>query len=170
VIGQWQAGMPGPTRGTGRRTSLGGERRPQSEVLEDAPDDSRILDQRNDAHRPVAPGALQRIGLVDLTDQPRPGGYCASRKFIRPLLSRRSRLGGRLSSRAPPARGSSTTPRGARDVRTDPGCDDIEAPATPLRSSPGNCASSRRASLTGRLPCQWPRSRLGYLMTLGRAA
>ncbi len=35
VIGQWQVGVPGPTRGTERRTSLGGQRRPQSEVLED---------------------------------------------------------------------------------------------------------------------------------------
>jgi hypothetical protein len=45
VIGQSQTGMPRPTRGgTGRRTSLGGERRPLPQVLEDAPDDSRILD------------------------------------------------------------------------------------------------------------------------------
>jgi hypothetical protein len=63
VIGQWQADMPGPPRGTKRRTALGGERRPQSEVLEDAPDDSRILDQGNDPHRPLALGALQRIGF-----------------------------------------------------------------------------------------------------------
>ncbi len=40
------AGMPEPARGTERRTSLGSERRPQSQVIEDAPDDSRILDQR----------------------------------------------------------------------------------------------------------------------------
>ena len=77
MIGQWQAGIPGPTRGTGRRTSLGGERRPQSEVIEDAPDDSRILDQSDDPHRPLALGALQRVGLIDLADQPRPGGPCA---------------------------------------------------------------------------------------------
>ena len=36
VIGQWQASMPGPTRGRGQRTSFGAKRRPQSEVLEDA--------------------------------------------------------------------------------------------------------------------------------------
>jgi len=74
--------MPGPTRGTERRTSLGGERRPQSEVIEDAPDDSRILDQSDDPHRPLAPGALQRIGLVDLADQPRPGGSRASHMLL----------------------------------------------------------------------------------------
>jgi hypothetical protein len=67
--------MPEPACGTERRTSLGGERRPQSEVLEDAPDDPRILDQRNDPHRSLAPGALQRIGLVDFADQPRPSGF-----------------------------------------------------------------------------------------------
>jgi len=36
VIDQRQAGMPGPVRGTERWTSLGGERRPQSQVLEKA--------------------------------------------------------------------------------------------------------------------------------------
>ena len=44
VIGQWQADMPEQTRATGRRTSHGGERRPQSEVLKDALHGSRILD------------------------------------------------------------------------------------------------------------------------------
>jgi hypothetical protein len=34
--------MPGPSCGTERRTSLGGKRRPQSEVLKDALDDSRV--------------------------------------------------------------------------------------------------------------------------------
>ena len=28
VVGEWQVGMPGPTRGSERRTALGGERRP----------------------------------------------------------------------------------------------------------------------------------------------
>ena len=41
MIGQWQVGMPRPTRGgTKRRTALGGERRPLPQVLEDAPDDA----------------------------------------------------------------------------------------------------------------------------------
>ena len=44
-----------------RRTALGGKRRAQSWVLKDVLNDSRILDQRNDPHRPLALGALQRI-------------------------------------------------------------------------------------------------------------
>ncbi len=33
-------------------------------MLEDAPHDTRIVDQRDDPHRPLAPGTFQRIGLV----------------------------------------------------------------------------------------------------------
>ena len=44
-------------------------RSPQPQVLEDAPDDSRILDQRDHPHRPLALGAFQGIGLVHLADQ-----------------------------------------------------------------------------------------------------
>lgn len=39
-------------------------------------DDSPILDQRNHTHWPLAPGALQGIGLVDLANKPRPGRSC----------------------------------------------------------------------------------------------
>jgi len=53
VIGQWQADMPGPTRGTEWRTSLGGERRLQSQLLEDAPDESRNVDRSNDRLGPI---------------------------------------------------------------------------------------------------------------------
>jgi hypothetical protein len=62
-------------------------------VLEDAPDDSRILDQRNDAHRPFALGAFQRIGLVDLANEPRPSGFCASRKRSRRFRARHRQRG-----------------------------------------------------------------------------
>ena len=48
---------------------------------QDAPDDRRILDQRNDPHRAPALGALQRIDLLDLADQPRQSGFRASRKI-----------------------------------------------------------------------------------------
>jgi hypothetical protein len=34
------------------------------------PDDARIVDQRDDTHRPLALRALQRIGLVHLADEP----------------------------------------------------------------------------------------------------
>ena len=54
AVGERQAGVCGPTRGTERRTALGSERRPQSQVLHDAPDDCRIVDQHNDAQTPDA--------------------------------------------------------------------------------------------------------------------
>jgi len=38
-------------------------------VLEDVPHSPRIVDQRNDAHPPVALGAFERIGLVDLANE-----------------------------------------------------------------------------------------------------
>jgi hypothetical protein len=44
MIGQRRAGVPGPARRIERRTSLRGLKGPQPQVLEDAPDDSRILD------------------------------------------------------------------------------------------------------------------------------
>jgi hypothetical protein len=43
-------------------------------VLEDVPDDARILDQHDDTHRALARRAPQRIGFVDLADEPDPGG------------------------------------------------------------------------------------------------
>jgi uncharacterized protein involved in response to NO len=69
VIGQWQVGRPRPTRSTGRRTSLGGERRPQSEVIEDAPDDSRILDQgdKSFAVHALTVGAIGGLTLGMMT-------------------------------------------------------------------------------------------------------
>jgi len=60
------SGKVAPRGQFGRRTSLGGERGPQSEVLEDALNDARILNQGNDPHRPIEPGAFQRISLIDL--------------------------------------------------------------------------------------------------------
>jgi len=59
-------------------------RRPQSQVLRDVPDDSRILDQRDDPHLPLARGALQQIGRADIADSPRLGDSCGSRKHSRP--------------------------------------------------------------------------------------
>jgi hypothetical protein len=51
-------------------------RRPPAQVLEDASDDCRILDQRDDAHRPLALGAFQGIGLIrhSFLAFPRPDG------------------------------------------------------------------------------------------------
>ena len=63
------------------------------QVLEDAPDDSRILDQRNHPRRPLALGAFQGIGFVDLVDESRPGGFRASRKFSGRRLDRRRQSG-----------------------------------------------------------------------------
>jgi len=85
--------MLGPTRGTKRRSSLGCERCLQFEVLEDAPDDSRILDQRNHPHRPRALEAFQGIGFVELAAQPRPGSFRASRKLMRWHLDRQRQSG-----------------------------------------------------------------------------
>jgi hypothetical protein len=64
MIGERQASVHWLGLGTQWRTPLRHLWRPPSQVLEDPPDDSRILDQRNDAHRPLAFGVLQRIGLV----------------------------------------------------------------------------------------------------------
>ncbi len=52
-----------------RRASLGGIGRPVPQVPEDPPHHARIVDQGDDAHRPLAPGACERIGFVDLADQ-----------------------------------------------------------------------------------------------------
>ena len=96
VIGQRQADVRRPAREIERRTAVLHLRRPHSQVLEDAPNDSRILDQRNDPLQPLALGALQRIDLVDLADQPRPGGFCSSRKFSRRLRAWRRQSGAGL--------------------------------------------------------------------------
>jgi len=42
-------------------------------VLQDAPHHRRIVDQRDDAHRAVTFLTFERIGFVDLADEPRPG-------------------------------------------------------------------------------------------------
>ena len=65
MIGQRETDVGRPARGIERRTSLAGKRRPQPQVLEDVPDDSRILYQRNDPHRPFALGAFQGIDLIE---------------------------------------------------------------------------------------------------------
>ena len=88
MIRQRKTGVWRPTRGIDGRTSLGGKRRPQPQVFEDAPDDSRILNQRDHPHRPFALGAFQGISLIDLAYVPRPSGFCASRKFSRRLRAR----------------------------------------------------------------------------------
>ena len=38
-------------------------------------------------NRPFALGAFERVGFVDLPDQPRPSGFCACRKFTCPPLA-----------------------------------------------------------------------------------
>jgi len=47
--------------------------RAQAEMREDLLDHLRLLDERDDPHWPATPGADQRVHLVDLLDQPRPG-------------------------------------------------------------------------------------------------
>ncbi len=53
---------------------------PQLEVLEDAFDDVGIINECNDAHGGTAVGALERIDLVHLLNQPGPVGHglCSS--------------------------------------------------------------------------------------------
>ena len=72
VVGERPAACTGQASGTQWRTSLHRPRRPPAQVLADASDDCRILDQRDDAHRPLALGAFQGIGRIDFADQPRP--------------------------------------------------------------------------------------------------
>lgn len=60
-------------------------RRPAAAVLQYAPDDIGILDRRDHPHGPLSDRANQRIDLIDLVDQPRPGGAGAS--FLRPCTS-----------------------------------------------------------------------------------
>ena len=48
--------------------------RPPPQVIEDAPHDTRIVDQGDDPHRPLALWALRGIGFIDFANQPRPGG------------------------------------------------------------------------------------------------
>ena len=64
------AGHSGAGTGGPRPMGSGAHR---SMCIEGALDDLWILDQRNDAHRPFALGVLQRIGLVNLPDEPNPG-------------------------------------------------------------------------------------------------
>jgi len=61
-------------RGWRGRTRPGGLGRPASEVMENALSDRWIVDERDDAHRPLALRALQRIGFIDFANQPRPQG------------------------------------------------------------------------------------------------
>ncbi len=82
VIRQGDDGVRRPLRGGRGRTRPGGLGRPPSEVMENAPYDRRIVDEGDDAHRPLAPWTLQRIGFIDFANQPRPGrlgarGECA---------------------------------------------------------------------------------------------
>jgi hypothetical protein len=58
-------------RGRSRSACLG---RPRPQVLEHAPDNQWIVDQGNDTHRSLVFGTFERIGLVDLADDPRPVG------------------------------------------------------------------------------------------------
>jgi hypothetical protein len=55
-----------------RRARLG---RSQPQVLENAPDDARVVDQGDDWHEPLALRTLQGIGLVDFADEARPGAH-----------------------------------------------------------------------------------------------
>ena len=43
---------------------------PPPPVLDDAPHDTRIVDQGDDPHRPLTLGALQGVGFIDFADQP----------------------------------------------------------------------------------------------------
>ena len=49
------------------------DRLPELHVFQDALHHRRVVDQRDDAHRSLAFWAFERIGLVDLADEPRPG-------------------------------------------------------------------------------------------------
>ena len=53
-------------------------RRPQTQVTEDFADDCRIVDERDHAHRTLTARAFERIDLVDLVNQARPGGADAA--------------------------------------------------------------------------------------------
>ena len=136
MIGQRQARVGRPARGIEWRTSLRGAQ--DSQVLEDAPDDSCILDQRNNAHRPFALRALQRIGLVHLGSW---GRSTASyrRKRAGNLARRhrnrcvRSRDGDRRTARS--ARSCALPPRGERG---------------PLRQAP--CRGAVRSATEGLRP------------------
>ncbi len=63
MIRQWEDGVQRPGLGGHRGRALHRLRLPAPQVLQDAPHDRRIVDQGDDAHRPVALGALQRIGF-----------------------------------------------------------------------------------------------------------
>ena len=57
------------TRGHGWR-ALCRLRLPEPQVFQDAPHHGRVVDQRDDAHRPLAFEAFERIGFVDLAATP----------------------------------------------------------------------------------------------------
>ena len=57
-----------------RRSGLG---LPPPQVFEDAQHDTRIVDQREDAHRPLALGALRGVGFIDLARISLPHAYLA---------------------------------------------------------------------------------------------
>jgi len=71
MIGERQADVGRPSVVADGRTSLGRLGRPEPQVLENAPHDVCILDQGDDPHRPLALRAFERIGFVDLANEPR---------------------------------------------------------------------------------------------------
>jgi len=73
---------------------LGGLGRPAPQVIEDAPHHGRIVDQRDHAHWVFALGTYERVGLVDLADEPRPGGLGAGGELAHRCLGCRGRLRG----------------------------------------------------------------------------
>lgn len=89
VVGERDDGAGRPV-GLGR-PALGGQRLPALQVLEDAAHDRGVVDERDHPHWALADGTDERVGLVDLADEPRPGclGPC------RNLARRFGRGGGR---------------------------------------------------------------------------
>ena len=76
-------------------------------MLEDAPHDKRIVDQREYAHRAVALRTFEWIGFVDLANQPRPSRLGARGELAHGLdgrYARRRRILALLSLRPLPAR------------------------------------------------------------------
>jgi len=77
-IGEWviREGGDGVRRPVGVRHGRAALARlglPASQVLEDAPYDARIVDQGDHAHRPFTFRTFERICLVHLSNEPRPG-------------------------------------------------------------------------------------------------
>jgi len=154
----------GQASGTQWRTALRHLRRPPPQVLEDATDDSRILD--SSAMNRIGPlhfGHSKRIGLVHLANEPRPRRLRAQAQS---LASSSLCTGGTTPAwgdaffaRSPRAR-FEYTPRSAPSARNDRGC----AGAT-HRSSPGKVLEIYdRAAHQGwgphdqlTLPSDWPK-------------